>query len=282
MRWGYAFSLGTDSASAMYVHTTSGEYAIKAQGANWTTATLCANDIAIKGEIGTGNAVYGTNTLGEAIKGVTANGTGVAGVAGYSGIGVSGYSPGKIGMLGGVYYGGAAIVGLADIQETNIDNYISTNMPSGEYSGLFARGNFAIYSSSIQSLQTISPDFFVSHNGYVGIGTSTIPADYKLAVAGKMITEGVTIKLKSDWPDYVFDKSYKLMSIPDLKNYVEENKHLPDMKPAQQVKDDGMDVEETQAKLVQKVEELTLYMIRQQEKIDHLEKELLDLKASKQ
>jgi hypothetical protein len=100
----------------------------------------------------------------------------------------------------------------------------------------------------------------IDPNGNIGIGT-TDPKGYKLAVAGNMIAEKIKVKLQSAWPDYVFGDQYQLPSLQEVEQYVKANKHLPDMPAAEAVKREGMDVEEMNRKLLQKVEELTLYVI---------------------
>lgn len=109
--------------------------------------------------------------------------------------------------------------------------------------------------------------------GNLGIGT-TDTKGHKLAVAGSIVAESVKVKLQGSWPDYVFNENYKLMPLAETKVYVERNGHLPDMPSADQVKKDGIDIGEINAKFLKKIEELTLHVIE-------LKKELDDLKAKK-
>lgn len=97
-------------------------------------------------------------------------------------------------------------------------------------------------------------------NGNVGIGT-TDTKGYKLAIAGKTITEEVVVKLQGNWPDYVFEPDYKNPSLADLEQYIQSNGHLPDVPTADDVKANGMPVGEMNAVLLKKVEELTLHLI---------------------
>ena len=64
-------------------------------------------------------------------------------------------------------------------------------------------------------------------NGNVGIGTTTVPAGYKLAIQGKAIVEEIKVELNTNWPDYVFADDYQLGSLAELESYIKENKHLP-------------------------------------------------------
>ncbi|MEI6052814.1 MAG: hypothetical protein WCQ44_08950, partial [Opitutaceae bacterium] len=80
------------------------------------------------------------------------------------------------------------------------------------------------------------------------------------------------VDLNAPLADYVFDSNYSLMPLQQVESYVNENKHLPKMPSATEVKDKGMNMGEMQNKLLQKIEELTLYVIEQQKQIDELKK----------
>ena len=73
------------------------------------------------------------------------------------------------------------------------------------------------------------------------------------------------------WPDYVFDKGYKLMPVKELEQYVTANKHLPGIPDAQTVSEKGVSVGEMNAQLLKKVEELTQYIILLNQRIEKLE-----------
>jgi hypothetical protein len=109
----------------------------------------------------------------------------------------------------------------------------------------------------------------------VGIGAS-IPSGspYKLAVRGGIITEKVRVagSTTPDWADYVFDPSFKLRTLKEVENFIQLNKHLPDIPSTSEVTQNGIDIGETQALLLQKIEELTLYLIEQNKKIERLER----------
>ncbi len=116
-------------------------------------------------------------------------------------------------------------------------------------------------------VMSITPD------GLVGIGTSN-PHGYKLAVNGKMITEEVVVKLRNNWPDYVFEESYALKPLDELGSFIDANGHLPEVPTAQQVAEDGLSLGEMNALLLKKIEELTLYTLQQQKEIDALKQQM--------
>lgn len=81
-----------------------------------------------------------------------------------------------------------------------------------------------------------------------------------------------------NWPDYVFEKEYKLLSTDELRSYIDEHQHLPNVPSAREVEEEGVGLGELNKKLLEKVEELTLYMLQQQEEIENLKKEIEELK----
>jgi len=108
-----------------------------------------------------------------------------------------------------------------------------------------------------------------------GLGTS-----YSLYVTKGILTEKVKVALTTtaNWSDFVFNKNYDLMPIYSVENYINVNKHLPEIPSAQQVVNDGIDVANMDAKLLQKIEELTLYIIQQQKQIDNQQAEIEKMK----
>lgn len=105
---------------------------------------------------------------------------------------------------------------------------------------------------------------------FLGIGTTTIPNGYKLAVNGKIIAEEVVIKLNSAWPDFVFGDDYNLPSLGELEAFVKTHNHLPGIPSADKVSEQGVELAEMNRLLLQKIEELTLYLIQQQKEIEVL------------
>jgi len=114
-------------------------------------------------------------------------------------------------------------------------------------------------------------------NGNVGIGTPD-PGSYKLAVEGKIGAHEVVVTTEG-WADFVFEPEYNLMSLGELETFVKKNKHLPEIPSAAEVQENGVSVGEMNAKLLQKIEELTLYLIEKNKEIKVLQNEVLDLKT---
>ena len=76
------------------------------------------------------------------------------------------------------------------------------------------------------------------------------------------------------WSDYVFEEDYDLMPLDALEAFVKENKHLPGIPTQAEVAKNGIDLGEMNKKLLEKVEELSLYVIEQEKRIKNLEKQL--------
>ncbi|SFE35078.1 hypothetical protein SAMN05518672_105365 [Chitinophaga sp. CF118] len=117
--------------------------------------------------------------------------------------------------------------------------------------------DFAIWSGNAERIR-------ITKTGDVGIGT-VIPQS-KLAVNGTI----TAVKLKvtqTGWSDFVFQPDYQLPSLMDLEEYIKREKHLPEIPSETEVKKNGLDVGENQAKLLQKIEELTLYLIDQNKQL---------------
>ena len=114
-------------------------------------------------------------------------------------------------------------------------------------------------------------------SGNVGIGTTQ--PDAKLSVKGKIHAEEVLVDLNIPGPDYVFDKDYSLLSLKETADFIKANRHLPDVPSAKQMEKEGVNVIEMQMKLLQKIEELTLHVIRQQDMIDKLAADLKKMRG---
>lgn len=110
-----------------------------------------------------------------------------------------------------------------------------------------------------------------SSNQTVTESTLREHVNLKLGADGTLKAKEVRVTM-TDWPDYVFDNSYNLMPLTETEQYIQTNGHLPNVPSATEVEADGMSVGEMNKVLLQKVEELTLYVIELQKQIDELKK----------
>lgn len=111
----------------------------------------------------------------------------------------------------------------------------------------------------------------------VGIGTTTGPPSERLEVCGNILAKGdimatgaviAGVPPSGSCPDYVFEKDYVLMPLDELRAFLASNKHLPNVPSAAEIERDGLNLGEFQMRLLEKVEELTLYTLQQHEVIE--------------
>ena len=125
-------------------------------------------------------------------------------------------------------------------------------------------------------------------NGKVGINTNIFPSQvgnvdvssYSLFARGGILTEEVRIALNSEWADYVFDKEYKLESLTNVEKFILENKHLKNVPSAKEVEKEGIELGEMNKILLLKIEELTLYLIEINKKLESQNAEIQRLKSN--
>ncbi|WP_299161124.1 hypothetical protein [uncultured Tenacibaculum sp.] len=110
----------------------------------------------------------------------------------------------------------------------------------------------------------------INEKGNVGIGTTTT-GNHRLAVEGSIGAREIKVEAYPNWSDFVFEKEYKLPTLTQVENHIKEKGHLKDIPSAAEVKKDGFFLGEMDAKLLQKIEELTLYTIEQEKKINKTE-----------
>lgn len=155
-------------------------------------------------------------------------------------------------LLWGEYYGAA--VGVAGTSSPYYAFHVVSNVDS---MGMGRAGG-------TKSL------LYVRADGNVGIGTTNPQA--KLAVNGEIFSKRVKVT-QEVWADFVFDEGYRLPGLSEVENYIKNNKHLPEIPSAAEVEKEGLDVGEMNRRLLQKVEELTLYLIDQQKQITALQEQ---------
>ncbi|WP_157676724.1 hypothetical protein [Chryseobacterium sp. T16E-39] len=112
----------------------------------------------------------------------------------------------------------------------------------------------------------------MDNNGNVRIGATAANGNYggyKLSVDGDIIAKRCVIQIDK-WADYVFANDYHLPDLNEVSSFITKNKHLPGVPSEAEIKEKGLDVEEMNKILMQKVEELTLYIIKLQKEVDQL------------
>ncbi len=105
-------------------------------------------------------------------------------------------------------------------------------------------------------------------NGNVGIGTTS--PDKPLTVNGTVHAKEVLVDTNIQGPDYVFEKDYQLTSLDSIKNYIDQNKHLPEVPSAAAMEKNGVQLGEMNMLLLKKIEELTLYVIELKREVSEL------------
>ncbi len=178
------------------------------------------------------------------------------------------------------------------------NNAGSGNVLLGYKAGFMALGNpsasFPAFNNQLYIDNSSNPnpliwgDFAADQlklNGKVGIGGNsttgfgTIPANaggvsvanYSLFVKGGILTEEIRVALSTTWADYVFAKDYNLKPLSEVETFINTNGHLPNVPSAKQVKEEGINVAEMATIQQEKIEELTLYIIAQNKRVEALE-----------
>jgi hypothetical protein len=188
-----------------------------------------------------------TTSNGISVSSLTSNSPSLAGTA----------TPTNIGSLNGIRINGTI--------PSSSQNGITYQSGGGGGAAIgFSRGGsydtfIDFYTSGVvNSFGSISHRMRIASNGNVGIGTVS-PAE-KLSVNGKIRAQEIKVEAVN-WPDYVFADNYKLPSLQETEKHIKEKGHLPGIPSAEEVKTDGVDLGDMNAKLLKKIEELTLYLI---------------------
>ncbi len=151
-----------------------------------------------------------------------------------------------------------------DFSDTQL--YFDSNITSGS-SQLFlqdADNSDSRYIIETQGYNGAIDALMVSSSGKVGIGTRTLTE--KLNVNGTIRAKEIIVET-TGWSDFVFEENYELKSLSEVSVFIKENGHLPDIPSAEQVAEEGVTLGEMNARLLQKVEELTLYGIQQEKEL---------------
>ncbi|MBP5372386.1 MAG: hypothetical protein J6Y55_10765 [Bacteroidales bacterium] len=168
-----------------------------------------------------------------------------------------------------------------NIKATNAVKASSANIPTidgstGTFSTKVTAPTIAVNNTSVPSSFKFGVTGKSYFSDFVGIGTTNLTATsgYKLAVDGGILCEEVKVISNVPSADYVFENGYNLRSLNEVEAFVSENKHLPDVPSAKEFKENGYKMGDMDNLLLQKIEELTLYIIEQQKQIDELKSKL--------
>ena len=190
-----------------------------------------------------------------------------------------------IGTLSSNYSSGALIMGYGAAGMPNqgaSGQLVSTfdNFNGFRSAIRVASGTFEFVSSPTKLQTTVGNQinvesrFFINNQGKVGIGTKTM-GNHKLAVEGSIGAREIKVEVNG-WSDFVFYEDYNLPTLKEVENHIKEKGHLKDIPSAKEVEKNGFFLGEMDAKLLQKIEELTLYTIEQEKKIKALEVEKVE------
>ncbi len=188
---------------------------------------------------------------------------------GNMGIGI--YPQHKLDIVGDIQLTGRIGTGLNDI--FTYDNKTMGHYSMGWFNDTWFSGGPTMWQSAWGGFKFFtlgSLRMTINSNGKVGIGTAT--PDELLTVKGTIHAKEVKIDYTGPLADYVFDPTYNLMPLNEVEQFIKTNRHLPLIPSASEVQDKGMNMGEMQNKLLQKIEELSLYVIE-------LQKEIIQLKT---
>jgi hypothetical protein len=168
-----------------------------------------------------------------------------------------------------------------------VRGYATTEGTGSVYAGYFVTGNatgggteYGVYTSATDyGLYVAAGKTYVNSAGLL-VGTTTAATGYMVSVNGKIMCEELKVQDSGSWPDYVFEESYSLRSLNEVENFISENNHLPGIPDACTVEENGVEIGNMQKLLLQKIEELTLYMIDADKRIKALEAENATLKGN--
>jgi hypothetical protein len=201
-------------------------------------------------------------------------------------------TPSTFGEYGSKLYFGAPYENTDDmwLSRFNVSGDVSElRLNLGDYTG--DRFMVGVYGSGTSIFK---PIFTVHTAGYITLGDIVNPPvkisqngniySKSLDVAGTIRSKEIKIEA-TGWSDFVFNEDYNLKPLPEVETHIKEHKHLPEIPSEKEVLENGVNVADMQAKLLQKIEELTLYIIEQdkqnkdqQEQIDELKVQLKNVR----
>lgn len=276
----YNISLGVEASTAGGVITPPGSYGIaigyqsNAGGANSISIgkSTTANDgnIILGNNGSSGFGVYNSVGIGDNVS-LTQQNSIVLGDENNSfnnvGIGTSSpnakleiYNTDTYGLLLSAVQSGETALQVWDNRGMSIgDNFIPPTRGLRVWGSTFLGANLDVSNST-----TIGNLLYVN--------TNIMPEDYQVAIDGKVACTEIRVQAVEDWPDYVFETDYPLMHINDFRDFIATHKHLPGVPAAKEVHESGFELGKTQEILLEKIEELSLYILQLEERLSDLEK----------
>lgn len=221
---------------------------------------------------GTSNNFYDGQVNGVTNFAVRADGQGY--FAGKVGIGTT--VPGSLLTVNGNIRSNVANQGVGFIayDDANAGNHIFSLTRQGNGVSISSYNGIGFVADATSG-PTNNYMLYINNSGNVGIGTTN--PDQLLTVNGIIHAKQVNIDLNVPAPDYVFDRTYNLKSLSEVNRYILLNKHLPEIPSAAAMAKDGVNVTELNTKLLQKVEELTLYIIQKDKQLNNEEMRVEEL-----
>ncbi len=179
---------------------------------------------------------------------------------------------GDFNLIGRLSLGSVSSPNRLSIGPISSPAFVGNDIYIGEGTGL--GGGMSFYQSGAQTTGAAkwfsNSNFMLmpagGGNGRVGIGV--FPSTYQLEVNGAIRATEVIVE--TGWADYVFDENYKLRSIEEMESFIKENKHLPNIPAASEIETKGLKVGEVNKAMMEKIEELALYIIQLKKEIDIL------------
>lgn len=289
--------------NAGYSNTTGSQNTFIGHSAGFTLPSGTLNTfIGASSDIGAGAPVGITNAtaIGGNAKVTTPNtvvlgnaATVVIGATGFTGTAVKLEIGGTAAAKSGIKNASLLGTGVTSGVRTPAQGYLTVDN-TGEIvwaaSGATARLGNPDGITSAEGTATFSDNNWSLANGYlrntskrgvvIGEGITSMPEGYSFYVADGILTEKVKVAIKGtdEWADYVFGKNYNRMSLTDVAKYIEKNNHLPNVPSAAEMVQNGNDLHKTDVKLLEKIEELTLYMIEMKKENEQLKKDVDSLK----
>ena len=185
------------------------------------------------------------------------------------GVGSTYYATEGLRISGGPYTAYTELVAVDAIEGTHSQYY-------QQFKIKMKRNNDASVLDAMDIRRSTNTIKVLFPNGNVGIGTTSPGVGIKLDVVGKVRAHEIIVNLDNP-ADFVFEENYMLPTLNQVETFIKENRHLPNIPSGKEIKENGIGVSEMIAKQMQKIEELTLYVIEQNKEIKELKKKVAEL-----